>query len=255
MNSYLRVLGIVFFGLVGCRSDYLVLGEEDTGLFDDGSWEGAQLVIVSPQSGDFLEWEVDHTFEAQIVSMDGEVLAFEEIDWRSSKDSGFELRGATVEGDLDVGTHAITASAVLPNGDRLAYTAGGVLVQSPYSGIYSGTLTVDLFADQLQTACAGGANLIIDPYGELVMGSANCFLSFQGFDLDGEYLLSGEIDQGQLAGEISVDLAGLFELPLAFDGEVTPEGELSGGFTGDLMGFAELDGTLTAVRVTRDTGQ
>ena len=115
---------------------------------------------------------------------------------------------------------------MLPNGDRLAYTAGGVLVQSQYSGIYSGTLTVDLLADQLQTACAGGANLIVDPYGELVMGTANCFLSFQGFDIDGEYLLNVENDRGDLAGEISVDLAGLFELPLAFDGGREVEGKV-----------------------------
>ncbi len=247
----------LFLGLfiVGCTPDYLVL-DADTELSDEEleAWDTATLVINSPESGAFLSLGAEASFDAVIVDAEGNELDFDEITWTSDSDAAWAVAGASVLDDqLDIGSHAITARATLPNGDRLGYTVGGVLVQSEYAGTYSGTLRMDLVSEQFSTACSGAAMLIIDPYGELVLGDASCFLSFQGFDIDGDYVIDAENDQGVVEGEILLDISG-FELPLGLDGGVSETGELESGFSGDLMGFASVEGVLTATRISRDTG-
>jgi len=249
---YALLLGLF---TVGCTPDYLVLSEAETELNeeDPGTWDTAVLVINSPQSGAFVPWGEEASFDAVVVDAEGQELDFDEISWTSDADASWTIAGRSVNDDtLDVGSHAITARAELPNGDRLSHTVGGVLVQSAYAGTYSGTLRMDLVSDQITTACSGTAMLIIDPYGELVLGDASCFLSFQGVDIDGQYAIDAQNEDGSMEGEILLDISG-FELPLGLDGDVSETGELQGSFTGDLMGFATVDGVLTATRITRDT--
>jgi hypothetical protein len=252
MRNSLWLLG---FFAVGCSPDYLVVGDGDTAVEEDlEAWDVATLVIQSPQSGDFLPWEQDNDFEAVILDGEGNEVEFDGIEWSSSVDDAWAITGRSVEDDaLDVGTHAITARAELPNGDRLTYTVGGVLVQSEYAGTYTGQLRVDLISDQISTACSGASNLVIDVYGEVVAGEANCFLSIQGFDIDGAYIIDAVNDDGDLEGEILVDLGGFFELPMTISGDVTSDGELTGTFDGDLAGFAQVEGALTVNRITRAT--
>ncbi len=253
----MRYTALIGLFALACRPDYVVLGENDTSLGEeevDAVWDTATLLINHPQSGDFLPWEQDNDFEAVIVDAEGNELEFDEVTWSSDIDEGWALTGRALTDDaLDVGTHAITAQALLPNGDRLTYTVGGVLVQSEYAGTYTGTLRVDLISDQISTACSGSAAIVVDVYGEVVEGDANCFLSIQGFDLDGAYLVAASNDDGDMSGEIQVDLAGFFQIPMDLDGSLSEEGELSGTFSGDLLGYAQIEGLLSATRISRDT--
>ncbi len=245
--------------LIACSNDYLVVDAADTGeadVVDDGiseeTWDGATLQILSPQSGEFIPWEQGGHFEAQIVDAEGEPLPFEDIAWESTE-GGWTGAGLSFDADdLEVGKQDFTALAHLPNGDRLRYTVGGVLVQSEYAGTYAGTMRVDVAMDAYTVACAGASALVIDPYGEAVLGDASCLLSFQGFDLDGVFSLDAENDVGDVAGDISIEIYG-FEIPMTLEGEVSSDGEFFAEFEGDAYGYGSFAGELDLVRVSRDT--
>lgn len=247
---------LLVLSLIACSNDYLVIdaNPEDTGLSEEelAVYDGAELIIESPLSGDFIAIEDGGTLVARVVDAEGNELEFQDIQWATSVDDGWALEGPSHEGaELEIGTHALTATAVLPNGDRLAYTVGGVLVQSIYAGTYTGEMRVAVSAQGISTGCAGAATVIIDQTGEVVDGLASCFISFQGFDIDGAYVVEADNDQGDVVGSIAVDLLG-FEVPMEIDGEVTEEGALSGAFAGDVFGQAEFDGTLNVTRISRD---
>ena len=248
---------MLFLALLACGNDYLVLDGDSTGEveeIDEVDWSQAELVITSPLSASFVPLEDGTTFSAHLENAEGEILDFDEITWKSSVASDWSPTGAEFQDTLPIGVHDLKAKALLPNGDRVSYTVGGVLVQSVYAGTYTGNVVVDLITDQLSTACSGAATLTIDATGEVVDGSANCFLSIQGIDIDGQYLIGAENDAGDLQGDIALDLFG-FEVPLSLEGEVSEAGELSGGFSGDLAGFAQVEGELTMTRISRDLPQ
>jgi hypothetical protein len=245
--------------LLACTNDYLVVDGTDTAeeLVDDSgipeeTWDGATLQILSPQSGDFIPWEQGGHFEAQIVDAEGVVLPFDEVTWESSEG---DWTGAGLEfdaDDLEVGKQDFTAVAHLPNGDRLRYTVGGVLVQSEYAGTYAGTMRVDVAMDAYTVACAGASTLVIDPEGEAVLGDASCLLSFQGFDLDGVFALDAQNDMGDVEGDIAIEIYG-FEIPMELQGEVSSDGAFFAWFEGDAYGYGTFAGELDLVRVSRDT--
>ena len=226
-------------------------GEGDTADSDWHEYDGATLVILSPASGDFLPWSEDATFAAEIHAADGSVMDFDTITWSSDVDAAWSVSGAhVVDNTLDVGTHALTATANLPNGDRLAYTIGGVLVQSPYSGIYTGTLVIDASYDTYALGCSGATTLTVDAYGETVTGDAGCLLSLGGYDIDTAYLFDYTNDAGVLSGSSSIDL-GFYQYDIDTDGTLDTDGNLEAAFATDIAGFG-IAGTLTATRVTRD---
>ncbi|HJN76284.1 MAG TPA: hypothetical protein QGF58_20310 [Myxococcota bacterium] len=239
--------------LIACSSDYLVV--EDGGFEDevvDEAWDSATLMVDSPTPGSFISWEDGGHFEARVVDAEGNSLEFEDIQW-SSDIGGWENIGASFDDDtMDVGTHAITAMTTLPNGDRLAYTVGGVLIQSVYAGTYAGTMSVDMTYDTYTVGCAGASTIIIDAYGDQVDGDASCLLSFQGYDLDSAFVLDVENDRGVLYGTIAVEIYG-YVLPMDFSGDVTEDGQFFGVFDGDMMGMGSFAGELDVVRVSRDT--
>ncbi|MSP54238.1 MAG: hypothetical protein EXR69_01325 [Myxococcales bacterium] len=228
------------------------LDSGDTGADSDWhEYDDASLVILSPASGDFLPWSEEATFAAEVHSADGSVMDFDDISWSSDIDGAWSINGRSVQDSaLDVGTHALTATANLPNGDRLAYTIGGVLVQSPYSGIYAGTLQIDLTYDTYTFGCAGSTTITVDAYGESVTGDAACLLSVSGYDLDTAYILEYENLDGVLSGNSAIDLV-YTEYDIDTTGTLDTDGNLAADFTADVLGMT-LDGTLTATRITRD---
>lgn len=228
---------------------------EDTGdTAVDSDWheyDGASLVILSPASGDFLPWSEESTFSAEIHDADGNVMDFDAIAWTSDVDTAWAISGTSVvDSALDVGTHALTATAELPNGDRLAYTIGGVLVQSPYAGIYSGTLQIDAAYDTYAVGCSGATTITVDAYGETVTGDASCLLSLNGYDLDTAYVLDYVNSEGALTGSSAIDL-GFYQYDIDTEGTLDVDGNLDATFTTDISGLT-LTGTLTATRITRD---
>ncbi|MDP2311237.1 MAG: hypothetical protein Q8P18_34775 [Pseudomonadota bacterium] len=265
------VTSALLLSLFACESQYVIddatgdvasdggkddpVVEEDTAP-DYSEFDGATLVVTAPSSGAFLPYGDVSTFSAEVRGADGTVLAFDDIAWSSDVDAAWLLAGAAVEDDgLDVGTHALTAVADLPNGDRLAYTIGGVLVQSAYTGIYTGTLQVDATAEYDGTAytagCSGAITLVVDSYGETVEGDAGCLLSLLGYDLDTAYIFDLANDGGTLSGDAALDLS-FYQLDIAASGEITEEGAATVDFSDDVYGFALLDGHVDVTRLTRD---
>ena len=116
---------------LACSPKYNVIGI-DTGSEEEEEeqidYSNATLRIVSPTSGSFVPYNELSSFEAELLDKDGNPLAFDEITWTSSVDSAWDPTGLSFEDNtLDVGLHDITAQVALPNGDRVAYSVGGVL--------------------------------------------------------------------------------------------------------------------------------
>jgi hypothetical protein len=113
-------------------------------------------------------------------------------------------------------------------------------------------LTVNAAYDAYALGCAGAATLVVDAYGEEVTGDASCIMSLQGFEMETAYVLALANQEGVLAGDAAVDIMG-YQIPMGFDGTLNNEGTLTGSFGGNVMGLLDLDGSLEATRVSRDT--
>ena len=217
-------------------------------------YDTALLRIIAPTSGAFLPYGEQHSFEAEVVDQYDNPMDFEEIVWTSSAASDWEVTGAEVlDGSLDVGRHDITATAELPNGDRLAYTVGGVLLQSVYAGTYSGLFSSNLGYSGYTLGCAGAATLMVDAYGETVSGDAACIVTLGSFDLDLTYNFDLSNDEGALSGIMNVELLGFIEIPVDIEGTVSDEGVLDLNWYDD-SSEATTEGEITLERVSLDAG-
>lgn len=224
---------------------------------EDVDYTGATLVITSPRSGEFIPLGEEARFTAEVRNPQGEPLPFEEITWASDVDGAWTLSGGSVtDATLSVGTHAITATASLPNGDRVGFGVGGILVQSAYAGVYVGTLSVEGTADYngtpIVTACSGALTLVMDEQGVAAIGESACPLNLFGFEVDTAYAFDLENDDGTLDGSTEVQLYGWGAVSFEVTGEVSQDGTMSAAFEGDVFGLLSVAGDFDAVRVTRD---
>ncbi len=260
---------MLFALLLACSPKYSIgigddtaVGAGDSGApdtaaqVDDAYWTGARLVIEAPVSGAFLPLDDTAAFRAVVLDADGNATGFTDIQWSSDVDTAWAPLGDTFDDDtLGVGTHALTATAALPNGDRLAYTVGGVLVQSAYAGIYVGDLSVVLSGDYngqtISAGCSGGTTVVVDAYGESVTGDSGCLLSLFGYDLDTTYAFDLENADGAVSGESAVDL-GFFDYPFDTAGTLSEDGALAVSFGELVYGYLDVQGSLEATRITRD---
>ena len=233
--------------------DSLVDGGED-----DGTWDGAWMEVLSPGSGDFLPLDEASDFEAIVYYADGTETDFNDVQWTSDRDEDWALLGSLIADDsLAVGAHAITAEALLPNGDRLVYTMGGILVQHEDAGTYVGNVKVDvsLSYDGVDYAagCTGSVTILVDVYGESAVGDSTCTLSLLGYDQDTSYGFNLAVDNGSLEGAAEVDLS-LFAYDFDLDGDVGG-GELSGIWDDEILGYVGVAGELEATRISRSVGK
>ncbi len=231
---------------------------EPTDTADYSAWESASLKILNPESGDFLLLAEAAEFQAMVYDSWGEPTDFDDIQWTSDIDATWTPTGDYfVTDSLTAGEHALTASAELPNGDRLAYSIGGVLVQSAYSGTYTGTIIVDgtanLFGTDLWLTCAGSSTLVVDIYGEAVTGDASCLASLGGYyDLTISYLIDAVNSDGSIEGQASVDFS-WFTYDMAMEGSLSEDGDMEISFADDVYGYFDLAGDISAIRISRDT--
>ncbi len=231
--------------------------EEEEEEEDFSEYDGAILRILTPLSGDFVPLGEDTDFEAILFGTDGYALSFEDIVWNSDVDMTWTKMGATFEDDtLDVGTHALTAVAELPNGDRLAYTVGGVLVQHEDAGIYVGDMQVSVNAEfegvPVGTSCIGAATITVDVYGETATGESTCHLDLLGYvEFDLLHRFDYDILDQDLDGDaiVALDLVG-FDLPFDSIGSIF-DGDLGADWSGSLLGFADFEGNLDVSRISR----
>lgn len=251
--------GGLLFALAGCSPKYNVLElDTDTGTEEpEIDYEGATLRIVSPASGSFVPYQDLSNFEAELLDGDGNPIEFDEVQWTSNVDSAWDPNGLVFEDDtLDVGLHDITAQVNLPNGDRLAYSVGGVLVQSKWAGTYVGTFVADVEYDEFPVGCAGSAILVIDPYGEVLTGNSDCVVSIGGNNLDLSFVFDVEHDgDGGLGGTVAADIFGWFQVDFDANGGIDlPEENLQVEFAGSPFGSLNIDGSVEAARISLDAG-
>ncbi|MFT5686664.1 MAG: hypothetical protein ACI8RZ_007620 [Myxococcota bacterium] len=251
--------------LLGCQN-YELASTEDGSLDssadsiieeDTSDWDGAWMEVLTPSSGDFLPLDEDSDFEAVIYYADGTEADFGDIQWSTDADEGWALLGsAIVDDSLDVGEHDITAEALLPNGDRLVYTMGGILVQHEDAGTYVGNVKVDVTLAydgvDYSAGCTGAVTIIVDVYGESALGDSTCTLSLLGYDQDTSYGFDLEVDEGDVSGAAEVDLS-LFAYDFDMDGDLE-DGELSGSWDDDIFGYVGVAGELSATRISRSVG-
>ena len=222
----------------------------------DALWAGSRLEIHSPLSGAFLPLGEDATFSATVYDAAGAPTDFDQIAWSSDQDPAWAPIGAEVtDSTLSAGIHTLTAEAALPNGDRLAYAVGGVLVQHPDAGVYTGILSMTAAYDTYSVGCAGNATVVVDAQGEAVTGEATCLLSLQGVELDGTYVLDMQNDAGAVSGTVNLDLQ-WFQLPVEGAGTLGG-GDFATDFTASFNVGAEITitGHIDAALLTRDHSQ
>ena len=222
---------------------------------DYSMWEGAQLTILSPESGTKLNWGQMHTFEVQITAPDGTVLPADDIEWGSNLAPNWFETGETFETDgLPIGTHDFTAWATLPNGAVLQHTAGGVRVQHAYAGTFAGLLDVDGSVTNIPISCVGAGLVIVDPTGQTGVGEGDCVVSILAIDVPLNMVYDLEIDEyAQIGGAVGVDLLGWFTYNFDAEGSLDPSGAMDVSFSGEVPLMGPLSGTTSATRISLDT--
>ena len=243
--------------IVACGGE-ISIGDLDTDTDADtepdwSMYEGASLRIVQPASASFLPLGETHRFQAEVYAADGTVLDEDfDVTWDSSVDPQWTPDGLSFDdATIDVGIHDLTAEVELPNGNRLAHTVGGVLVQAEAAGTYVGTLSGGTTIQQVPVSCAGGAVLIVDPYGEVVDGTAECLIRLNNFELPLDFTVESTLDQGAVDGDVTAEV---FSFPIAFPTEGTLAGEdLDLAFKGTIIAN-EFTGDIHTTRISRDAG-
>ncbi len=246
-------------GDVPCHEGSGDTTEPDTGTDtgeDLSAWDDATLRVLSPSSGDYVEWGSEASFEAALYDSDGETLEFDDIAWSSDLSEDWSPVGASfTDASLDAGVHELEATAALPNGDRHTYAVGGVMVQHADAGTYVGEVLVDVTVsyggqDYVAT-CAGSVTLVVDVYGESVTGDSSCYLSLMGYSLEAVHAIDMALDEGVVSGEAALDLT-WFSYGFPAEGSLADE-TVTATWSGEAAGYAAVAGELTASRISRDT--
>jgi len=220
--------------------------DEDLSRYDD-----ATLQIVQPRSASFLELGASHGFRAELRDAQGEPLDGAEIAWSSSADAAWSGSALSFESaDLDIGLHDLTATARLPNGDRLAFTVGAVLVQAEVAGTYVGTITSGFELQGFPVSCGGASTLVVEPRGEQVTGRATCLAAAGGFELPLEFTVDALHEGGAVEGQVSARIIA-FDLDFPASGGLA-DGALQLSFQGNVFG-SDFDGRIRTTRISRDT--
>ena len=219
---------------------------------EDLIWSEASLQVLSPEPATFLPLGEEALFEAIVLDDNGNELDFTTIEWSSSQDLSWEGTGNSFYDVLEVGRHNIMAQAHLPNGDRLSYVVGGVLVQHPNAGVYSGTTSIDVTINNdtpIIVSCSGGVTVAIDPTGENGTGEGECIGNINGQDIPSTYIFELEIEDNTIGGTATVDLW-LIQQSFPIEGTVE-NGELNAYWSDSVLGgWVDVDGELNLSRVS-----
>lgn len=245
--------------LAACSSDVTLGGSDATPAPEDlhPEFDGATLVIHEPASADILYVEDGQHVEAEILNAAGEVMDWDGIVWTTSQDEEPFHTGNIGDVELDAGIHDITATALLPNGDRLQWTLGGVRVQGRHTGVYAGSMNLTLAGEfqgtPISAACVGALDFVVPMSGDTMEGGGGCTLALPivgTFDVS--YGVAGDIDDPDVTGTVALDL-GFLDYPLDWEGGFDDDGVLGAEYGGTLNLFVtevQMDGVIDAHRVT-----
>lgn len=228
---------------------------DDPEPFDPTPWEGATFRITSPAAGALVPLGSPVTWEAELRGADGSPLQADRITWSSSLDPAWDGLGASfVDGSLAPGLHEITAVATLPTGDVHVHTLGGVRVQHPLTGAWSGLFSATGDFGDFQFTCSGSSTLSIDARGETAVGNGACVASLVIFDLPLDFVFDLEVDPatGAMQGQAGTVLFGPIVYDFPATGQAAPNGiQLAWGGNVLLLNFS-VSATLSATRIGLD---
>jgi hypothetical protein len=267
---------LILAPLAACAPDYTVNkggnggqgGADDNGsddgdddgedVLDPEDFDGATLNILTPHAGDFLPLGEDTDFTAELLDADGNAMEYAEITWTSDVDAVWGEEALAFTNDsLDVGTHTLTARAVLPNGAVVQDRAGAILVQHEDAGTYVGNMILDLTGEYqgapITASCVGAAILVVDAWGDAAVGSSDCVLALLGFAQEATLEFDLANDDGALLGESAIDLS-FIQYGMEADGDVG-DGELTATWADNIYGFLDVTGEMSLERITRDAGE
>ena len=268
------VAGALVVGLLagGCGDDLPPLDEQgssSSGAASSSSgaehdYDLARLEILAPESASIHSLGEPLHLAAQVTDPAGLPLDVADVAWSTDAAESPVLEGLEGDVELRAGIYALTATAHLPNGDRLATTVGGVRVQARWTGVYTGTTLVAVQAElptggPLTVTCEGPLDFVVSLDGtEAPVDDGECTISVLGQSLPATYAIELVIyPAGLVRG--TVDLAfdtpvGAFDLPLELTGAFYDD-RFSAGLSGTVelpfIGAAEASGSLQARLVDR----
>jgi hypothetical protein len=233
----------------GCTSDEWPLAGDESSSSESSSSEdggesettaapidGAHLEVFEPESPSIHYIGDAVSLVAEVRGADDLPLGFEDIVWTADVVEQTLHVGPDGAVELAPGIYDITATAKLPNGDRLETTVGGVRVQTRWSGNYAGNaflaLQVDFQGIPVAPTCNGTLDAVVGFDGETIeFTEGGCTLNAIIAEFDVVYTIEGEFHNGVGEGTIDYDLGGLFMLSFEWTGAFTEDGFL-GGFGG-----------------------
>jgi hypothetical protein len=248
----MRRLCLLALLLAACNGDGYLSGDPTAPANQHPEFDGARLIVNEPQSGTIYIVDDGIPLDAQVVDVNGDPMDFGDVVW--TIDDEEEPIHTGLEGDVEVewGIHLITATAELPNGDRLQWTAGGLRVQGEHTGIYAGNLRITLDAEfqgtPISASCLGGLDFTVDMSGTVIDGGGACMIDLLVLGrFDVVYNVDASVLNDDAEGSVAMDL-GFFDFPVDFEGSFEYD-TLTSEFGGGAFLF-DMSGDLDAHRVS-----
>jgi hypothetical protein len=231
---------------------------------DSAAYDQARLEILAPESASIHPLGEPLHLVARVVDPEGHALEADDVAWRT--DPGEPPRLEALEGDVDLhaGIYALTATAHLPNGDRLETTVGGVRVQARWTGEYTGDVVLAVQAQlpsgtPLVLTCQGPLDFTVSLDGtDAPVDDGACTIVVLGQSLPATYAIEMVIyPAGLVRGTVAFSFdtpVGAFDLPIEWAGAFYDD-RFSAGLEGavDLpfIGSADVSGSLQALLIDR----
>lgn len=221
---------------------------------DFSMWEGASLQVLSPLPSQLIPIGAEQDFHAQIVDAEGEVLAFSDITWTTDQSEDWIMTSDQfTDSTLPVGEHVLEAQAILPNNNRLTYALGGIRVQHPDAGTYSGTTTIDATitdwsGNETIVSCAGAAIVEVSLEGDFATGGSACILQLFDQNVETTYDFQIEVQSPDLGGFAIADL-GITQRDFPLTGTIG-NGSLSAEWSDTVYGTVFVEGRLDLQRIS-----
>ena len=217
-------------------------------------WDGAQLNIVEPLPSQLIPIASNQNFSAEIINPQGDLLDFPNIAWSSDLDPTWIQSGSSFSDDtLIPGNHTLRAEAILPNGNRLVYAIGGIRVQHPFAGTYTGTTTIDATVNDWEgnettVSCAGAATLTVNLEGTQALGDSACLLQLFGQNLETTYDFEIDILENTLSGLAIADFV-IAQRDFPLEGSID-ETQLQATWADMVYGSVMVEGALSLQKVS-----